>query len=166
MILGRSKTEVDRLLGRGALARNIVGLDGEKSYGHAVGDFEFVVGYLDGVARYWAAKRRRGPLVPFTSSEMASLLALEAPAGLWKTEERGGPAPAARTTKPVRRQSARPPSLSFLLTERDPKIKDRIVREVLGFAPGGAPYAFFFLPVTEGGRPMLVTEWAVQKALG
>lgn len=165
MLLGSPKSEVDRLLGKSLLARNILGLSGEKAWTYTQGDFEIIVGCLNDIARYCAIKRRKGPNTELSPAELDGALALNAPAGLWTKEIPKAPKPRAN---PPRRKPATEPHFTTYLSyiERDPKAKDRILREIRGWMPGGKPYAFFFLPAWEGQPPVLASEWGVNQALG
>jgi hypothetical protein len=59
MLLGSTKPETDRFLGKPVMARNIFGLTGEKAFKYRQGDFDVVVGFLNDLARYCASVRRR-----------------------------------------------------------------------------------------------------------
>jgi hypothetical protein len=173
VILGSTKEEVDRLLGKPVMEPNILGLNhaGEKTFAHPQGPFDVLVGYFDGIARTMAVIRRRGPLTPLAPSEISAALALNAPASTWKIERVPAPpkpsASAAKKTKKTTAKSSRGgPATYFSHIERDPKIKDRVTREMFGFMPGGAPWAFFYLPVVDGGMPLIPGEWAVAQKLG
>jgi len=169
MLLGSKKSEVDRLLGKPVMAPNLLGLNlaGEKAFRYGLGDFDILVGFFGDMARYMAVLRDGGPRVALSPSELSSALALNAPATLWTIEQADPPPPA----KPVK--GKKPPVklipkgattyLSF--AERDPKIKEAVTREIFGFAPGDAPYAFFYLPVLQGQPPVLPSEWTVNQKL-
>lgn len=164
MLLGSSKAELDRLLGKPVMARNVVGLPGEKAYLYRQGDFDIIVGFLRDVARYQAVVRTRGPQRALSPAELAGALALNAPASLWTTEIPSAPA---KKTTPSRRKSQieAPPTTYFSYVEADPKVKGKVVRELRGWMPGTSPYAFFYLPAMDGEPPLLVSEWGVQQAL-
>lgn len=165
MLLGSSKSEVDRLLGRPVMARSVLGLKGEKAWAYGQGDFEILVGYLNDIARYCAMKRRRGPNTELTPAELAGALAFNAPASLWTIEIPDAPKKPA--TPPRRKPATESHPTSYLAyVERDPKAKDRVLREIRGWMPGGKPYAFFFLPALDGQPPILPSEWGVRQALG
>lgn len=165
MLLGSSKTDVDLLLGKPVLAHNVLGLAGEKAWTYAQGDFAITVGYLNDIARYCAMKRRRGPGTEFTPAELAGVLAFNAPASLWTLEVPEAPK---KPAAPPRRKPATEtrPTTYLSHVEKDPKVKDRVLREIRGWMPGGKPYAFFFLPALEGQPPILASEWGVHQALG
>jgi hypothetical protein len=165
MILGSTKTEVDRLLGRPTLGRGLTGAPGEKTWAYAQGDFEILVGYLNAIARTMAVVRRRGPNTPLTAAELSGALALNAPASLWALEVPD--APAKKTPEPRRKpRIATSPTTYLSYVEKDPKAKDRVLREVRGWMPGTEPYVFFFLPSLDGQPPVLPSEWGVQQAIG
>jgi len=165
MLLGSSKAELDRLLGKPVMARTMLGLPGEKAWSYTWGDFEIVVGFLNDIARYSAVKRRRGPNSPFTPAELAGILALNAPASLWSIEI--PEAPVRKATEPRRKSKIEEsPTAYFSLVEKDPKVKDKVLREIRGWMPGTKPYAFFYLPAYEAQPPLLVSEWGVNQALG
>jgi hypothetical protein len=165
MLLGSAKPEIDRLLGQPLMARNVVGLPGEKAFKYRQGDFDVVVGYLTEVARYCAALRRSGPLTELSSSELSVVLSLNAPAALWAIEVPEVSAKTSSKGKPVR--TTHPAQMTRMrFVERDPKVKDKILREIQGWMPARKGYAFFCLPAMEGQPPLLVSEWAVNQALG
>ena len=165
MLLGSTKAELDRLLGKPVMARNVLGLPGEKSWSYAQGDFEIVVGFLNDIARYTAVKRRRGPNTQLSPAELAGVLSLNAPASLWTVET---PETPKKPSAPARRKTATEPRVPtyFSHVEKDPKVKEKVIREVRGWMPGGKPYAFFYLPALDGQPPLLVSEWGVDQALG
>lgn len=167
MLLGSTKADLDTLLGKPTLARNVLGLNasGEKAYAYAQGDFEILTGFLHGIARYCAVLRRRGPNQELTPVELAAALALNAPASLWTQD---APASPKKTASAPRRKPATEPRLTtyFTYVERDPKNKDRVLREIRGWMHDGKPYAFFHLAALDGQPPLLVSEWGVHQALG
>lgn len=165
MILGSTKTALDRLLGKPVMTRTVFGLPGEKAWSYAWGDFDIVVGYLNDLARYMAVKRRRGPNTEFTPAELAGVLALNAPASQWTVDI---PDAVKKPATPPRRKPATTglPSQYFSHAEKDPKIKDKVLREIRGWMPGGKPYAFFYEPAQDGQPPLLVSEWGVHQAIG
>lgn len=165
MLLGSKKPEIDRLLGKPVMARNIFGLPGEKAFRYRQGDFDVVVGYLGEFARYCATVRRSGPLKELSSSELAIVLSLNAPAALWTVEV---PEASAKTSAKGKTAKTTPPLRTTYLryVERDPKVKEKILCELLGWMPARKAYAFFCLPAKEGQPPLLASEWAVNQALG
>ncbi len=172
MLLGSKKPEVDRLLGAPLMAKNLLGLNhaGEKAYRYRQGSFDVIVGFLGGVARYVAVVRTKGPLVPLSPAELSSALALNAPAAEWILESvPPTPKKTATSSKSARTplKGGRPVASVYLShIQRDPKAKDRVLRELFGWASGTSPYAFFHLPAIEGQPPLLPDEWAVHQALG
>jgi len=165
MLLGSTKAELDRLLGKPVMGRNVIGLPGEKAWSYARGDFEILVGFLNDVARYNAVKRRRGPNTALTSSELGGALALNAPSSLWTIETPD--VPLKKAPEPRRKTKTESlPASSFTYVEKDPKVKDKVLREIHGWMPGGKPYAFFYLPTLDGQPPLLVSEWGVHQTLG
>lgn len=170
MLLGSTKEEIDRLLGKPIMHPNLLGLNHakEKTFAYPQGAFDVVVGYFGDVARTMAVVRKKGPLVPLTPAELSSALALNAPATLWTIETAAIPTPKPRTSKTKQtpaKSKPRGPTTYFSYVERDPKIKDKVTRELFGFMPGNAPYAFFYLPVLEGHPHVLPSEWAVDNKL-
>lgn len=164
MILGASKEQVESRLGRPQLGRSLLDMPGEKAWSWRVGDFEMTVSFLDGIARAMAVRRRSGPHTALTPAELAGVLALNAPAALWTIQaEPQAPTPSSKSSKargPVK-INAKGPSRYFTLAERDSKSKDRVVREIFGFSPAGAPFAFFYLPAAGDAVPVLPSEAAV-----
>jgi hypothetical protein len=168
MLLTSNKSDIDRLLGKPLMSRNIFGLAGERAFKYRQGDFDIVVGFLNEVARYCASVRRSGPLKELSPSELAIVLSLNAPAALWTVEMSEAPAKAARTTARGRAAKSTPPLRTTYLryVERDPKIKDKVLFEIQGWMPARKAYAFFCLPAMDGQPPLLASEWAVNQALG
>lgn len=165
MLVGSTKAELDRLLGKPVMARTVLGLPGEKAWSYPWGDFEIVVGFLNELARYNAVKRRRGPNTPLSPAELAGALALNAPASLWSMEV--PEAPAKKTPEPRRKMKVEePPTTYFSYVEKDPRVKEKMLRELQGWMPGNQPYAFFYQPALDGQPPLLVSEWGVNQALG
>jgi hypothetical protein len=169
MILGARKTAIDKLLGRPAMAGNLLDLTaaGEKAFLYSMGPFELIVGYFGEVARYLAIRRKQGPRARLTPTEIAAALALNAPAVLW-TSEAGTlpPAPKSTTKKPTpAKAGAKLPTTYFSYVERDPKVKEKVLREILGWQPSEGAYAFFYLPALEGALPLIPAEWAVHQKL-
>ena len=165
MLLGSTKPEIDRFLGKPLMARNIFGLTGEKAFKYRQGDFDVVAGFLNDVARYCASVRRSGPLRELSSPELSIVLSLNAPAALWSVQVSEAPAKTAPKGKaPKATQPMRTTYLRYV--ERDPKIKDKIVSEIIGWMPARKAYAFFCLPALNGQPPLLASEWAVNQALG
>jgi len=165
MLLGSTKAELDRLLGKPVMARNIFGLPGEKAFSYSQGDFRVVVGFLHNIARYAAVVRDGGPNTNFTPAELAGALALNAPASLWTIEVPDAPKKAPPAT---RRKSATPPVPTSYLKYDEPSTKKKgpVETEIYGWMPGNEPYAFFYLPHLEGQPPLLASEWGVHQALG
>jgi hypothetical protein len=165
MILGSPKDTLDQLLGRPILGRTLTGTPGEKTWTYPQGDFDLTVGFVNDLARTMAAVRRRGPSAPLTAAELAGVLALNGPSSQWTLEIAA--APAKKGPEPRRKsRTAERPTTYLSLVEKDPKTKDRVLREIQGWMPGGEPYAFFFLPALDGQPPVLVSEWGVHQALG
>ena len=165
MLLGSTKPEIDRFLGKPLMARNVFGLTGEKAFKYRQGDFDVVVGFLNDLARYCASVRRSGPLKELSRSELSIVLSLNAPASLWSVEVSEAPARAAlkgRSTKSI--QPLRTTYLRYV--ERDPNIPGKVLCEIVGWMPPRKAYAFFCLPARDGQPPLLATEWAVNQALG
>ena len=166
MLLGSTKPEIDRFLGKPVMARNIFGLTGERAFKYRQGDFDVVVGFLNDLARYCASVRRSGPLKELSPAELSMVLSLNAPAALWSVEVSEAPAKSAskgRSTK----AASQPLRTTYLrYVERDPNIKEKIVCEIVGWMPARKAYAFFCLPARDGQPPLLATEWAVNQALG
>ncbi|HEY5743389.1 MAG TPA: hypothetical protein VIS99_12700 [Terrimicrobiaceae bacterium] len=163
MLLGSKKTDIDQLLGQPLMARNVVGLVGEKAFKYRQGDFDIVVGYLNELARYCAAVRRSGPVRELSSSELSVVLSLNAPAALWTVEV---PESAVKTTtkgKPRSTPSQQTTRLQYV--GRDPKVKEKVLCEIYGWMPARKGYAFFCLPAMDGQPPLLASEWAVNQAL-
>ncbi len=172
MILGTKKAEVDRLLGNPVLSTNILGLNhsGEKAFSYPQGAFEIIVGYINDMARYMALVRKRGPMVALTPSELSAALTLNAPAAMWTLETSAVPAPKRADSKskatPAKIKAGAGPTTYLSYTERDPKIKDRVTKELFGWVPAASPYAFFYQPNLEGQLPLVPSEWAVEQKLG
>ena len=165
MLLGSTKPETDRFLGKPVMARNIFGLPGEKAFKYRQGDFDVVVGFLNDLARYCASVRRSGPLKELSPPELSMVLSLNAPAALWSLEVSA--APAKITSKGKSTRGTQPLRTTYLrYVERDPNIKEKVVCEIVGWMPARKAYAFFCLPALEGQAPLLATEWAVNQALG
>lgn len=165
MLLGSTKTELDRLLGKPVMARNLFSLPGEKAFSYPQGDFRVVVGFLQDLARYAAVVRDGGPNKSFTPAELAGALALNAPASLWTIETPDAPKKAAPAT---RRKSATPPEPTSYFTYVEPSTKKNspVQTEIHGWMPSGEPYAFFYLPHLDDQPPLLVSEWGVHQGLG
>jgi hypothetical protein len=169
MLLTSTKSEIDRLLGKPVMGRNIFGLAGERAFKYRQGDFDIVVGFLNDVARYCASVRRSGPLKELSPSELAIVLSLNAPAALWTVEMAEAPARTARTTAKGKAaaKTTQPLRTTYLrYVERDPKIKDKIIFEIQGWMPARKAYAFFCLPAMDGQPPLLASEWAVNQGVG
>ena len=164
MLLGSTKPETDRFLGKPMMARNIFGLTGEEAFKYREGDFDVIVGFLNNLARYCASVRRSGPLKELSPSELSIVLSLNAPAALWSVQVSEATAPPARrkstkaTTQPLKTTYLR-------YVERDQNIKDKVLYEIVGWMPARKAYAFFCIPALEGQPPLLATEWAVNQAL-
>lgn len=127
----------------------------------SLGDFDLTISFVDGMARAMAVKRRRGPMSALSPAELASILALNAPASLWTIQSATPvPSPTSKSarTRPSRRINEKGPHQYFSYAEREAKAKDRITQEIFGFSPGGAPFAFFYLPVVGDGPPVLPSE--------
>jgi hypothetical protein len=92
------------------------------------------------------------------------VLSLDAPAALWTVEV--SEAPLKTSAKSKAPKSSSPLRTTYLrYVERDPKIKDKVVCEIVGWMPARKAYAFFCLPALEGQPPLLASEWAVNQAL-
>jgi hypothetical protein len=167
MLLTSTKSEIDRLLGKPVMGRNIFGLAGERVFKYRQGDFDIVVGFLNEVARYCASVRRSGPLKELSPPELAIVLSLNAPAALWTIEMAETPASTTRTTARGRTAKTTQPLRTTYLryVKRDPKVKDKVTSEILGWMPARKAYAFFCLPAMDGQPPLLASEWAVNQAL-
>lgn len=165
MLLGSTKAELDKLLGKPVMARNVFGRPGEKAFSYSQGDFRVVVGFLHDIARYVAVLRDGGPNTSFSPAELAGALSLNAPASLWTIDVPDAPK---KAPPPSRRKSATPPRPTTYLTYVEPSTKksDPVGTEIHGWMPGKEPYVFFYLPQLEGQPPLLVSEWGVQQALG
>jgi hypothetical protein len=164
MLLGSTKPETDRFLGKPVMARNIFGLASEKAFKYRQGDFDVVVGFLNDLARYCASIRRSGPLTELSPPELSMVLSLNAPAALWSVELSAAlakPAAKGRSSKSI--QPLRTTYLRYV--ERDPNIPGKVVCEIVGWMPARKAYAFFCLPARDGQPPLLATEWAVNQAL-
>ena len=165
MLLGSTKSDLDATFGKPVIAPRLFDLPGEKTWKYPWGDFELVAGFLGTTCRYLAVKRRRGPDTSLTPAELAGALALNGPAALWTQEVPD--APAKKPVEPRRKPKIEPAPTTYLsLVERDPKVKDTVLREIRGWMPGAEPYAFFYLPALTGHPPLLVSEWGVHRALG
>ncbi len=165
MILGSKKAEIDALLGKPVMSKNLLGLPGEKAWAYTLGDFSVIVGFLHETARYLAVKRRNGPGNSFSPAELGGVLALNAPASQWTLEKPDSPAK--KVADPKRKTKIEvEPTTYFSFVEKDPKNKEKVLREIRGWMPGSKPHAFFYLPSIEGGQPLLVSEWAVDQKLG
>jgi hypothetical protein len=165
MLLGSTKAETDRFLGKPVMGRNIFGLTGEKAFKYRQGDFDVVVGFLNDLARYCASVRRSGPLKELSPPELSMVLSLNAPAALWTLEFSEAPAKTAPRGKPTRgNQPLRTTYLRYV--QRDPNLQEKVVCEIVGWMPARKAYAFFCLPARDGQPPLLATEWAVNQALG
>jgi hypothetical protein len=166
MLLGSTKPETDRFLGKPVMARNIFGLTGEKAFKYRQGDFDVVVGFLNDLARYCASVRRSGPLKELSPPELSMVLSLNAPAALWSVELSEA-LPARATLKGRSTKVTQPLRTTYLrYVERDPNVTEKVVCEIVGWMPARKAYAFFCLPAREGQPPLLATEWAVNQALG
>lgn len=164
MLLGSSKADVDKLLGRPVMARAVFGMTqrGEKAYAYPQPADNIVVGFFDDVARYMAVVRNKGPHSAFSPAEVASLLALNAPQESWKREV-ADPRPAPKTAKTAKKVvSPTPPSVYYFSTGKD---KSRGI-DILGWQPGGSPFLIFLLPAWPGQPPLILNEWQAEKSLG
>lgn len=164
MLLGSTKADVDKLLGRPVMARSVFGMTqrGEKTYGYPQPADNIIVGFFDDVARYMAVVRNKGPHTAFSPAEISSLLVLNAPPENWKREtadQRPAPKTAKATKKAI---SPAPPSFYYSSVQKD---KTRTI-DILGWQPGASPFFLFFLPAWPGQPPLILSEWQVEKALG
>lgn len=165
MLLGSTKAELDRLLGKPVMARNLFGLPGEKAYSYPQGDFRVVVGFLHDLARYAAVVRDGGPDTSLTPAELAGALALNAPASLWAIEVPDAPKKPAPATR--RKPATSPRPTSYLrYVEPSTKKNGPVETEIHGWMPGNEPYVFFYLPHLAGQPPLLASEWGVHQGLG
>lgn len=159
-ILGSSKADVDKILGRPVMARGLLGMtaQGEKAYAYNQGGDALVVGYFSDVARYLAVIRSSGPKVPFSPAETASILALNGSPSLWESEQAAPKTPAA--AKKVVKKSVSParPSTYFSLPHSR--------GDIVGWQPGDKPFLFFLLPAYPGHPHLLLNEWLVARAIG
>lgn len=161
-LLGSSKADVDKLLGRPVMARGLLGMtaQGEKAYAYAQAGDHLIVGFFNGVARYLAVVRKSGPKTPFSSAETASILALNGSPSLWKSEPSASKAQAAAKPAKVVKKSISPalPTTYFSLALSG--------RDIVGWQPGDKPFLFFLLPAHPGHPHLLLNEWQVARAIG
>jgi len=168
MLLGATKADVERVLGKPSIAPVLLGLPDEKTHAYSAGPFDIIVSYIGGLARAMVVQRKGGPRVPLTPPELNAAFSLNAPAALWEiqpTETPAKPAPKAGSKSRATKIEATPATY-FSFTERDPKIKEKVGTEIFGWMPGDRPYAFFFLPALPGQPPVLASEWALRGKLG
>ena len=161
VVLGSNKQAVDALLGSSVMARGLLGMtaQGEKAYGYPQPGDDIVVGFFDDVARYLAVIRTKGPLTAFSPAEMSSILALNGPPDLWKSEQAEVAASTARVSKPVKKPSPSGPTTTYYsLSDKD--------RQIIGWQPGDKPFVFFLLPSYPGQPSILLNEWQVARAIG
>ncbi|MFA7345487.1 MAG: hypothetical protein WC003_14395 [Terrimicrobiaceae bacterium] len=161
-VLGSDKQTVDALLGRPVMTRGLLGMtaQGEKAYAYPQAGDEIVVGFFDGIARYLAAIRTKGPKTGYSPAEMSSILALNGAPDLWKSEQPEAGAPnAGKPSKTAKKTaSAQLPATYFSLSDKD--------RHILGWQPGNKPFAFFLLPSHPNQPHILLNEWQVERAIG
>ena len=161
VVLGSNKQAVDALLGSPVMARGLLGMtaQGEKASTYPQPGDDIVVGFFDDVARYLAVIRTKGPLTGFSPAEMSSILALNGPPDLWKSEQAEVAASTARATKPVKKPApSEPPATYYSLSDKD--------RQIIGWQPGDKPFVFFLLPSYPGQPSSLLNEWQVARAIG
>ena len=162
VVLGSNKQTVDALLGGPVMARGLLGMtaQGEKAYAYPQPGDDITVGFFDDVARYLAVVRTDGPMTGFSPAEMSSILALNGPPDLWKSEQAAATASTARaTTKPVKKPVPDgQPTTYYSLSDKD--------RQIIGWQPGDKPFVFFLLPSYPGQPSILLNEWQVARAIG
>lgn len=159
VVLGSNKLSVDALLGSSVMARSLLGMtaQGEKAYGYPQPADDIVVGFFDGVARYLAVIRSKGPKTGFSPAEMSSILALNGPPNLWKSEQVPGTTakPSKGGSKPTQDGS---PTTYYSFSDKD--------RQIIGWQPGDKPFVFFLLPSYPGQPSIVLNEWQVEAAIG
>jgi hypothetical protein len=162
VLLGSDKASVDALLGPPVMAPGILGMtgQGEKAYRYSQAGDDVIVGFFDGIARYLAVVRNKGPKGPFSPAEMSSILALNGAPLDWEREVVGEEKPSAQTktaAKTVKRtiSPARPDTY---FTSAD--------QSVVGWQPGDKPFVFFLRPSYPGQPHLLLNEWQVARAIG
>ena len=160
-MLGANKQAVDALLGKPVMTRGLLGMtaQGEKAYTYPQSGNDIIVGFFDDIARYLAVVRTKGPKTGFSPAEISSILALNGPPGLWKSEKQAGDAPTAKASKTAKKTSSRnAPSTYFSLPGND--------RGILGWQPGDKPFVFFLQPSHPNQPHLLLNEWQVGRAIG
>lgn len=161
VVLGSNKQTVDALLGSPVMARGLLGMtaQGEKACAYPQPGDDVVVGFFDDVARYLAVVRSNGPMTGFSPAEMSSILSLNGPPDLWKSEQSQDDAPGTKTSKPVKKTiPSGPPSTYYSLSDKD--------RQIIGWQPGNKPFVFFLLPSYPGQPSILLNEWQIASAIG
>lgn len=159
VVLGSGKPVVDELLGHPVMAGSLLGMtaQGEKAYSYPQAADDIVVGFFDNVARYLAVIRKRGPKTGFSPAEISSILALNGPPGLWKSEKEEAP-PIKPSKPPKKTISPDLPSTYFSLSDKD--------RHIIGWQPGNKPFVFFLLPSHPNQPHILLNEWQVGRTIG
>jgi len=160
VVLGSDKQAVDAMLGGPVMARGLLGrtAQGEKAYSYPQAGEDIVVGFFDDVARYLAVIRTKGPKVGFSPAEISSILALNGPAHLWKSEKSKVAAPASGKAPARKTVPAESPSTYFSLSDKD--------RQIFGWQPGNKPFVFFLLPSHPNQPHILLNEWQIERAIG
>jgi len=161
VVLGSDKQAVDALLGGPVMARGLLGMteQGEKAYTYPQPGDDIVVGFFDDVARYLAVIRTKGPMTGFSPAEMSSILALNGPPDLWKSEQAEPAASTAKASKPVKKTiPSGQPTTYYSLSDKD--------RQIIGWQPGDKPFVFFLLPSYPGQPNIVLNEWQVERAIG
>ena len=141
------------------MARGLLGMtaQGEKAYTYPQPGDDIIVGFFDDVARYIAVVRTDGPMTGFSPAEMSSILALNGPPDLWKSEQ--AEASTARASKPVKKPVPDGQSSTYYsLSDKD--------RQIIGWQPGDKPFVFFLLPSYPGQPNIVLNEWQVERAIG
>ena len=141
------------------MARGLLGMtaQGEKAYGYPQPGDDIVVGFFDDVARYLAVIRSKGPMTGFSPAEMSSILALNGPPALWKSEQSQDEGSGTKASKPVKKTIGAP-STYYSLSDND--------RQIIGWQPSDKPFVFFLLPSYPGQPSILLNEWQVASAIG
>jgi hypothetical protein len=158
VVLGSNKQTVDALLGSPVMAMGLLGMtaQGEKAYAYPQAGDDIIVGFFGDVARYLAVTRAKGPKTGFSPGEMASILALNGPPDLWKSEQ--SQVADGKPSKPTRKTlSSDSPSTYYSLTDKD--------RQIIGWQPADKPFVFFLLPSYPNQPHILLNEWQVGRSL-
>ena len=159
VVLGSNKQTVNALLGSPVMAGGLLGMtaQGENASAYPQPGDDLIVGFFDDVARYLAVVRTKGPLTGFSPGEMSSILALNGPPDLWKSETVS--LTPEKPSKPVKKTApAEVPSTYYSISDKD--------RQIIGWQPGNKPFVFFLLPSYPNQPPILLNEWQVERAIG